>query len=246
MKVRLISLILLLSMLLGCLVGCGGEPEETTTADQGGGEEQTPPEQTDKLVIAENGESKYKIVYPIQSGTTVQAEAENLATLIEDVTGAELTVMHDSMSEAEYEIRVGYVKRMSALDVYKNYNRFKDRDFAVAVVGNHIYIYGGNAQSIKSAMIYFTEKVLNKSIEDRKVVIASDLDMSYVEGNETTAKLTGHDENYVYFTIGEGTLGEAYARISYTGNNAWRLQTKVGMTDEFNDIGASQRLSLSL
>ena len=244
MKVRLIATLLLISVLLGCLVGCGGTPEETTTTASGGGE-QTPPK-TDQLVIAEDGKSEYKIVYPIQSGNIVQAEAENLATLIEDVTGTKMTVMHDSMSEAEHEIRIGYVKRMSALDVYKNYNRFKERDFAVTVVGNHIYIYGDNAQSIKSAMIYFTEKVLSKSIEDRRVAVAADLNMTYVEGNETTAKLTGSDENYVYFTIGEGTLGEAYARISYTGNNAWRLQTKASATAEFNDIGASQRLALSL
>ena len=247
MKLRLITMLLLLSVLLGCFTGCGGTPEEPTTPNENGGEEQTPIEKKDQLVIAENGECKYRIVYPIKSSnTTVQAEAEALATLIEDVTGAKPTVTHDSNKETEYEIRIGRVSRMSALDVYKNYNKFKERDFAVAVVGNHIYVYGDNAQSIKSAMIYFTEKVLNKSIEDRCVSIAPDIQTTYVEGNETTAKLTGQDEHYVYFTIGEGTIGEAYARLSYTGNNAWRLQTKTTLSDPFNDIGASQRFSLSI
>ena len=103
MKLRLVTMLLLLSVLLGCFTGCGGTPEETTTPNENGGEEQTPIEKKDQLVIAENGECKYRIVYPIKSSnTTVQAEAEALATLIEDVTGAKPTVTHDSNKETEY------------------------------------------------------------------------------------------------------------------------------------------------
>ncbi len=242
MKVKLISVLLLLSVLLGCFVGCGGEPEETTTPPADSGE--TP--QTDKIVIAEDGKTQYKIVYPIGAGTTVQASAEELASLIEDTTGVAPEVMHDSKSETEYEIRIGRVARMSAMKVYSSYGKLGDRDFVIEVVDNHIYIYGENAQAVKSAMSYFTEKVISTDLAERSVVINKDLKTSYIEGGVPSVALTGHDENYVYFTIGAGTMGEAYVRLCYTGNNAWRLQTKGTLSEDFNDIGASQRMSLSL
>ena len=247
MKVKLIAVLLLLSVLLGCFVGCGGEPEETTTTTAGGDPTpETPQADDDKIVLAADGKSEYTIVYPLKSGTTVQAQAELISSTIEDATGVEIKVAHDSKPATEKEIRVGRISRMDALSVYNKYSRFGDRDFAVEVADGHIYLYGDNAQSLKSAVTYFLEKVISRDLASKSVTIKKDVSMTYVEGEVPAVTLDESTENYLNFTIAKGTLGEANARISYTGNNAWRLQTKVSLSDEFNDIGASQRLALSL
>ena len=50
------------------------------------------------------------------------------------------------------------------------------------------------------------------------------------------------NRTYVYFTSNAG----AEARLSYTGNHGWRVQSKDPQSGDYNDVGASQRLARTL
>ena len=59
-------------------------------------------------------------------------------------------------------------------------------------------------------------------------------------------RITKFDRTYVYFKCGTAPRNGVSARLSYTGNHGWRLQTKNPATGAFDDMGASQRLARTL
>ncbi len=249
MKLKLIAIALLLAMLLPTLVACGGDD----TTDDGGASNggvndggSTIPE--GQFALAEKGESVFQIVYPVgMKDTNVQAYAENLAATLEENAGATVKVGHDSeMKEAEHEIRIGRVSRMEALTFYSEYNKLGNQDFVIQLKDGDLYIYAKENAAIKTAMEYFLNKVLYVNLAEKFVGLQDGYYRLYQMDETPGVEYTGTDGTYLNFTLASGTLNESFARISFTGNQAWRIQTKIDINDEFNDIGASQRLSLSL
>ncbi|MBQ9785133.1 MAG: glycoside hydrolase family 31 protein [Clostridia bacterium] len=247
MKVRLIALVLLLAMVAACFVGCNSGKDGGATT-----EKPTTPS-VDKLpagsiALVEKNATKYQIVYYSKGGETVRAAAEELSGAIAATTGVEIPVTADlgtdALKESEYEIRIGKVSRMDALSVWTSYNHLSERDFAIEVHGNHVYIYGTTALSITTALSYFQEKVLY--LTSAAAGVKEDFSLLYIEEAVESVAFTGADENYAYFSINPGQFSEAFLRISFSDNNGWRLQTKNNATEPFNDFGASQRLAYSL
>ncbi len=257
MQKKILPLLLLLSMLLSVLAGCGSPEDSTpqgsdTTAPQNnagnGGQSPSDPLPTDHISIAHNGKTQYQIVYPIKGGETMKGIAEALGATLSELGGADIPVYHDSETKgSEYEIRLGSVKHtMEAINAIKELGDFGENDFIITVRDNIIYIYAENTVSLKNAIAYFTEKAIYCDEAQKYVGIRQSFEQAYLENLIPVAVYTGNDENYLYFTTDAGTLNEAYARVSFTGNKAWRIQSKYKQSDEFNDIGASQRLSLFL
>ena len=248
MRTRLISLILLLAMLAACFVGCNsGGGEDTTTKKPAASTPDDEKLPDGVMALVEKGASKYQIVYPMNAADTVKAAAEGLAGLIHETTGIQIPVVADygsGVKESEYEIRIGKVSRMDALSVWTSYNHLTERDFAVEVHGNHVYIYGTTGLAITTALEYFTQKVMYMT--SKVVGVKEDFSLIYEEEALENVIYTGADEHYAYFTLNPGKLSESYLRISFSDNKGWRLQTKTNASEEFNDFGASQRLAYSL
>ncbi len=244
MKKKLICLILALAVLLTPLLGCqesgGAETETRKSTDTG------TPIPKDLLAFVKDGQTKYQIVYPYGVEASVQAAAEELSATIEDATGVAIPVVHSFAKESEYEIRIGRVSRKNELDVWNQYSGFGERDYAIEVRGKHLYLYGTTPQAMIAAIGYFTEKALYLSAEAAGVKTSVSHQWLASEA-ETDVTFTGTDpeSHYAYFTVGNGNA-ESYLRLSFTDNNGWRLQTKRNLSEDFNDIGAAQRLSLSL
>ncbi len=257
MKLKLIATFLLLATLLTAFAGCGAG-----IADAGAQKEDNPAEivtgetsalasaPSKRLMLAENGASKFQIVYPISSGTALQTFAEKIATAIEDATGVKIPVVHDSKPEKDYEIRIGRISRYDAMSLYSKYQRdFGARDFVVEQYndGKTIHMYALNLTAVKASVTYFLENMLYTDAIEKIAFVEDDFAPKlYIEPDTPIVEFKEADEHYLYFTANKGTLAEFEARLSFTGNKAWRLQTKTAYQKEFNDIGASQRLSLSL
>ena len=237
-------------------------PGDDTGSTPGDDTDSTPGDDTDNpgdeayipeglLVLADKGLSDYTIVYPQMKDWT-KDYADLVAERLFEKTGAQLAVKHDSEKGAnEYEIRVGEVKgnRLEVLEAYKSFKEEGvdgDLDFAVHVEGNTIYVYGTNSHGVASAVDYLLEKVL--LFGDTYLFAAIDPAHStmYSKDENPALTVTGSDENYVYFSIGKGTITETFARISYTGHGGWRIQTKGRASEPFDDFGAAQRLAYSL
>ncbi len=200
------------------------------------------------ISIAQNSETPYQIVYPAAYSETLQSVAEAAAEKIHDVTGAYIKICLDNVAvQSEYEIRLGYTEHLSNADeVFADFANMSDNDFSIKTEGKIIYIYGQTDAAIISGIQYFGSKLLYTDSDQKYAGIDPTAVRTYTYGTPAVTIFDGSDENYVYFTTNAGTLDEAYVCLSFTGNQAWRIQSKQHMWDTFNDIGASQRLSLSL
>ncbi len=246
MKIRLISLVLLLVMIAACFIGCNTGNGETTAKKPAASTPNDEKVPEGIMALVEKNASKYQIVYPLAAEASAQMVAEQLSELIMQKTGVKIPVVKDQgAKETEYEIRIGKVGgRMDALKVFDAYRDLTVRDFAVEVHGNHVYIYGSTALAISTAMEYFIQKVLY--VTSNVAGVEKGFSLQYREEACETVLYTGAEENYAYFTLNPGKLSEAYLRISFSDNNGWRLQTKNSASEEFNELGASQRLAYSL
>ncbi len=245
MKIKLLSILLVLATLLSCFVGCSPEQDTSGTGNEPSGD--TQPGAEGLLEIANKDKAIFSIVYPIGASEKMVAQAESIRDLIKTYTGTSVKVAHDSEKASEHEIRIGRVARMDAMDVYKTYNSFVKNDFAVELVGGHIYIYGKNDVAINAAIQYFLEKAIAVNEDAQTVSIADDYKLHYIEDKNPPIGDVSNDDTYLYFTMAKGTLTETYVRVCFTGKDTgWRIQTKKNTYEEFDDIGASQRLSLSL
>ncbi len=261
MKLKLIAIFLLSAMLLTCLSGCAGVDWFNGTAEEGhtdqlvtGGTASLDIPAEERLLLSEvdsDGNARFQIIYK-QGNATSQAYAEQISSAIEKATGVKIPVLHDletSMSNKAYEIRIGQVTRTdatSSMSAWKN--RLGEIDFLIEQTQpTVVHLYGKSTSAVKSAVTYFMDYMLVADEESGEAYIQNGFDtVEYIQPKETSIQYTGHDENYLYFTLNPGLLAQSFARISFAGNKAWRLQTKVAESDEFNDIGASQRLSLVL
>ena len=248
MKTRLLSLLLLLSMLLSCLIGCTSDADTGTTGGEQNGDPTNPPSTNADLIEFANGDgSAFTIVYPIHASEQLIAQAELIRTAIKNATGVALNIAHDSAPATKHEIRIGKIARMDALKVYDEYGDFNKNDFAVEAAGDHFYIYGKNDVALNAAISYLIEKVLQLDAEHKTASVAQNFKFHYREEKNPPVSDVTYDENYLYFSMAKGTLSETYARLSFTGTaTGWRIQTKGKAHEAFDDIGASQRLSLSL
>ncbi|MBQ9785132.1 MAG: glycoside hydrolase family 31 protein [Clostridia bacterium] len=244
MKKRLIAAVLLLATLATVLVGCKGSEGETTATTKK--PDETTPIPSDLLTFVKDGKTDYQIVYAMSAEESVKAAAEELSAAIEAATGVPIPVVHDMAKETAYEIRVGKVSRMSAINVWSEYNDFGERDYAVEVKENHLYLYGKTSQAVIAAVGYFREKALYTApnVAGVKKTVAHEWRASDAV-ERVTYTGTDADGYYAYFTLGNGSA-ETYLRLSFTDNNGWRVQTKRNLSADFDDIGAAQQLALSL
>ncbi len=249
MRIKWIAFLLALAMMASVLVGCnGGGDDATAKKNPPAGATEKIPENL--LVLANEGTTKYSIIYPMSKQGWAPEYAEALSEALEEKTGVAIPVKHDSESGAnEFEIRVGDVKgnRREVLEVYRSLGgTIGDMDFTIKVVGNTIYLYGMSSQGVAAAVDYFINKVLTFGTTLRYAGVAKDVLTSYTKSENPGVTLSKNDEHYVEFSLGAGLLVETFCRLSYTGNGGWRLQAKTNASEPFNDFGAAQRLSYSL
>lgn len=255
MKKRILALFLLLCTLIGCF-GCNGSEENDTTVqnETSSGDDETVADSgipENLFHFVENGESNFKIVYAASATAieAVQNACSSIRDMVKGATGKELEISDDLSLESSNEILVGDVLRVESKNVLSEYN-LSDADFVIKVTKNanktKIIILGGSDLATVSAVEYFMDMLLYFDKESNSVGLDEENVFLYDTDAPMSCTILSKSENYVEFVIGGETTATTICRISYTGNGGWRIQTKNREEDTFNDIGASQRLSLSL
>ena len=149
--VRLISVLLALLTLM--LVACtksgtnDGEERGTRQTEQ----TQPPAPGTDNLILAQDGESDFRIVTPLGASEALQNAALQIRTRFEAVADVRIPMASDSEPAAECEILVGEVSRMERMEVYSEQG-LSESDFAIVVKGSKIVILGGAETSTIAAV----------------------------------------------------------------------------------------------
>ena len=186
-KTRLLSFLLVASMLLACLISCTPEstPEETTPSvpDTSAEASETESVETEyqtpsvfDLIL--NGETEVKIIRPenLSSDDGYVIAAIALRDAIDDVTGARLKMgddfkkASDSYDDSTVEILVGKTAHPQVAAVAEGIGY---GDYAIRAVGNKIVIMGYTDAAIEAAVNTFVAIVESYKTEaDGKVSVS--------------------------------------------------------------------------
>ncbi len=264
---RIVCLLLALMLLTPALFACsepdaGDEGSGTTTAGgttggeaggengNGGGIVAVPPDPdqfTDKLILAQNGLALATVVYAPDTIQAIKNAGGRLIEAVTEVTGATLPVAEAPSGDADkVEILVGDVD-CEEVRAVKAEGALSENEYIIKTVGNKIVILGGMPADLFRALDIFYQRVMGAN--PTYATAYCDPDVSYLRDNDTVypaVELVSKEETLLTFTVAPGTEQETFARLSYTGNKGWRIQTKRTLSEDFDDIGASQYLSKTL
>ena len=267
MKKRMCVWILLLTMLVGVLGCTGGTAgvdgtedvtEDTTVADTTEestmvGEEEIPlPEDPNRPAnllnfaeLDEEGTPKFQIVHSSSASLLLREECEQLSDEIHRLTGVRIPVASSIEKQKAHEILVGDVSRSDTIDVTDSY-RLKEQNFVVASVGTRVLIYAKNEQASLTGLTMLRQLLSYRNEARKEYGVAADIAYLYEPNEHPPVSILGEDGKYVDFALQNSETISTYARLSFTGNSGWRLQTKYSKESAYDDFGAAQRLAYSL
>jgi len=259
MKIRAIALCLLMASLLG-MFGCvaGDDPEwidiAETQPDFITGNSETlnsdaavvRPEKLLNFAAADkNGKALFQIVYDGSASIFVKNECERLADDIYSATGVSLPIVHSNEKQKTYEILIGDIARAETIEVKDQY-RLSDSDFVIRTVGTRVMIYGKSEQAVVTGVMILMDSLVYRNEAAGEYGIAETYEYLFQPVEHPDVEIIGSDAHYVELALQTTEMISTYARLSFTGNGGWRIQTKIRETDEYNDLGAAQRLAYSL
>lgn len=260
MKTKIISSFLLLAMLTG-LFGCtgilappyGGTPEQsqspaTLLSDVGNPLIGTPLREgfINLAATDENGDPLYRIVHKMGAESYLTEQCKLLASAIYDTTGITVPVVHEMEDASPYEILVGDVIRAELIDVKDSLTKLDSNTFQILTVNSRVWIYGKNDQTVVSGLILLTNQLAQRDPIAKSFGVPADFEYLYQPVDKPTVSVSKTEECYVELNVQNATALSTYARLSYTGNSGWRIQTKYYESGTYNDFGAAQRLAYSL
>ena len=259
MKLRLIAWALLLTTLLG-VFGCTARTDESAgdgiIAEEqnfiGGKSDvlsdtasQRPQNLLNFAATDANGTPLFKIVYKLGATEWIISECENLVNAIFETTGVRVPVVHSMEKQGKYEILVGDIPRAEVVDIRDQYD-LEENDYLIKVVDTRVMIFSRNPTALIAGMMHLTSGLTYRNTENKEFGIATDFELHQKTVGDSQTTVLSTDAHYIELKIPNSVMLYTYARISYTGNNGWRIQSKFNETDAYNDVGASQRLAFSL
>ena len=260
---RLLALLLAFMMVLPVMIACsGGETPGEGTTTSGENDNKQPPEENKKTVTSEEMEYLYLATKNLSTYSIARSEATlilvkskclEIADAILNTTGAQIPVIDsDTTQMTQPEIIVGIrgsVGREEAEKVAEDCN-IGTNDYAIKVVGDDLIIVGGSKEAIGSAVDFLLSRVFYMDTTEQIFAIEKNFDYLYridAEENDQGVTVNRQGTNYLNFALNYGSENEVFARLSYAGNGAWRVQTKKVYSAPYGDLtGASQMLDSDL
>ncbi len=167
---KLLSILLLLSMLLATLASC--QPStgtgDTTTAGTAAESGMAP------LTLISEGKTEFVVVHNLWETSKeplLQGRIDTMVKNIEKKTGVKIKLKNSTDfkdSEDTFAILIGSTGTQASLDAAKG---LRLNDFNIVRSGNKIVIVAGSLTSLTSAIIFFSEKVINPQLKDGTTVL---------------------------------------------------------------------------
>ncbi|MBO5269736.1 MAG: alkaline phosphatase [Clostridia bacterium] len=175
LKLRSLSLFLVLLMLLAAFASCSENPPAETTdansnSDTEGGstsEVVTTEAETEPTFIDlfENGTTQYKLICPEDPSDRIFGALIELQTAMTTLTGVEMEFSTDfynpfqtTLPETGYEILIGNTNRVETAEAKA---KIRGKDFIIYENNGRIAILGGTEEKTLEAVTYFIENYLN-------------------------------------------------------------------------------------
>ena len=125
-----------------------GEDDNTNDSD-GNGTQSTREDQNRDIVLAENGETKYTLIYSNTAENAVVSAVKAFQSVFEAKTGVKLSYDLDSKKGTDYEIIIGNTKRDESKAVEESVGYL---EYTMELVGNKIIIFGYTAMGISKCL----------------------------------------------------------------------------------------------
>ena len=238
----------------------GSTPGDDTGDDPGDvvdppvGEDEEPV--GDYLYLAERFLTEYSLVYPV--GTPVLAKSEALAfvELIQEESELleneiEMQIIEDGSQHTKKEIYVGIIGKMGRPEIEEmvaEYN-LTEWDYLIKVDGDDLIIALGCKEVSLKAFTLLKERLIKIDKENKSVAVPSNLEYVYIsdkadivakDSSIKEVRVDALNETELLFTVNPNTELDVPARITYTGNGGWRIQTKYSIGEPFDEVGAAQ------
>ncbi len=154
MKKRLVTMLMVLCMTLPMFASCGTAPvtNETDT------EQAETAEPVTGLQIVKDGVSEYVIVRGENASPSDQTAAEQLQVYLQQITGAELPIVTDTVAAAEKEIIVGKTNRETEGEFVRE--ELNEDGFVIKTTGEKLYIVGTEERGTLFGVFDFLERYL--------------------------------------------------------------------------------------
>jgi hypothetical protein len=100
--------------------------------------------QSAEVVLAENGQSAYRIVVADDASPSTRHGANELNSFLNQMTGAELPIVSDQEPLSSHEIVLGNNAHLKQLKVEIDFCSLGPEGYVIRTVGSHLVIAGGN------------------------------------------------------------------------------------------------------
>jgi Domain of unknown function (DUF4838)/Glycosyl hydrolase family 67 N-terminus len=124
-----------------------------------------------KIILADNGSSRYSIIIPTHASPEEQKAATILQDYLLQISGAALAVIAADKHKTPYEIILGQNERLDELSCNINYKILKEDGFAIRTDSLRLIIAGGNEKGTLYGVYSFLEKYLGCRMYSPKVKI---------------------------------------------------------------------------
>lgn len=182
MKIKLLSLILLLCMILPTAVSCQTNPDTPDVESSSEYESVGETEPLDREVpIIENGKAKFVLVKPQNASGDMLDLVLDFRSTFEKRTGIKLEILYEKEDNAvndNFEILIGDTLRPESKEIAKN---LKYKEFFFGMINNKLVIYGGSYESTKTAINLFIRKHIDKDLSEDKKTFNFKISSNYTE-----------------------------------------------------------------
>jgi Domain of unknown function (DUF4838)/Glycosyl hydrolase family 67 N-terminus len=122
-----------------------------------------------KILIAENGKSDYRIVIPKAATAHEQKASQVLQDYLIQISGAALPIISSDKARSRFEILLGQNERLDELTVGINFSTLKEDGFLIKTDSARIIIAGGSEKGTLYGVYTFLEKYLGCRMYSPKV-----------------------------------------------------------------------------
>jgi len=125
----------------------------------------------EKIILADKGQTLYRIVVPSAATADEQKAANVLQDYLLQISGAALPIIEADRSRSRYEIVLGQNERLGELGLPINLNELKEDGFLIRTDSLRLIIAGGNEKGTLYGVYSFLEKYLGCRMYSPKVKV---------------------------------------------------------------------------
>ncbi len=172
--------------------------------------------------------------------------------LLGEDAGADVALIENAAKLTNQEIVIGQIGLIGRPDIEEYAKTVKGitsgGDFFIEVRENgDVWIIGGSNTATSVAADFAFNRVFDVNQAERYICVEKGYNYTYHHADKNPdAVITRQTDTALEFTYEPNSMIDVFARLTYSARGGWRLQNKYSHTKDFEDMGASQLISLAM